>query len=205
MSAALSTWLSIASGKTPRGTQRALDELLAEHELSRLVMTVMDREAQRIADHRDFRPEIWARIVAFLGDFVHLCHRRKEDAVLLPALGPRLSAALEPVRRDHAAAELLTTELCDAVGEADWERVLRLSVTYAKRMRAHMRLEEGSELFAATARLPLGQDLVVRAGFQKVESEALGLRGRRAVLENLEALFAATGSSSMASVDQTAT
>lgn len=170
-------------------------ELLAEHALMAGVLTAMDREAATLLAGGPLRVEFWQDVVDFNGNFVHLCHRVKEESHLIRAM---LRAGVLPaehehaIHREHQAAKDLTLGICDGVGEGDWEQVQRLVSQYVFRMRAHMQHEENGLLPHAAA-LPAATLAQLRADFDAVEVAALRGRSRLAIQQLAERIRGASG------------
>lgn len=123
--------------------QSATDELLAEHQLTESALSAMEAEAYRLAHQQAYRPEFWSGMVDFVGNFIHLCHRKKEEACLFPMLAEYgMKDQVDVWVQDHGHAETMTFDLLEALGEADWEKVLRLVSMYVPSVRAHMATEE---------------------------------------------------------------
>ena len=65
--------------------QHPVDELLAEHALTLPLLLAMESEANKLAHRRHLRLHVWELIVELMGNFLHHCHRRKEDDALFSA------------------------------------------------------------------------------------------------------------------------
>ncbi len=178
--AAFDVWLAEADADARR--QRPAIELLAEHHVMSTVLGAMEAEAQGMLGGRPLRLPFWSDVVDFNGNFVHLCHRVKEEVHLIPMLTTHGLLAAEQetaVRREHETAKSLTLDLCDGVECGDWERVLRVVSIYTHILRPHMRHEEAGPFAAAVDRLPLEAERELRRAFDAVDVAALGDRGRR--------------------------
>ena len=172
-------WLEAADGRG--STAGPTDELLAEHHVMEAVLAAMEAEAEGMLAGRPLRPEFWRDVVDFNGNFVHLCHRAKEEEHLVTSLVAhgRLDGKREQaIRQEHGSGKDLTLALIEGAAEADWEKVLRLVSIYVHIMRPHMRREE-SGIFAAAAELPAGALAQLRREFAAVDQKALGSGGRR--------------------------
>jgi hemerythrin-like domain-containing protein len=175
---AFEQWIA---GPAAAGALLPAEELLAEHHVMAIVLAAMEAESQHLLAGRSLRPDFWSAVIDFNGNFVHMCHRVKEERHLIPALVEHrlLDAKLEhSVHQEHASGKELTLELCSGVEEADWEKVLRLVSIYAHVMRPHMRREEDS-YFARAASLPPEVQDRLRRAFAEVDDTALGQDGRR--------------------------
>jgi len=183
--AAIAAWIRCeAAGSQDR--QGPAEELLAEHMLMSAVLGAMKEESGSLAAGRPLRVEFWSGVVDFIGNFVHLCHRAKEEEHFFPLLLKRGLVSLdgcEALRHEHTLAKDLTLNLCSAIEEGDWERVLRLASAYGGFMAPHMKREELELAPLTGGRLPPDEDSTLRQGFCEVEARALVEGGRRHYLE----------------------
>ncbi len=102
-------------------------------------------EAHRLLTRQPVRMEIWSDVIDFFGNYVHLCHRKKEERILFPALvraGFVTSSQAEKMQDEHRRAELMTLELVDGASEGDWEKIGRIAEVYLHLMRPHLESEE---------------------------------------------------------------
>lgn len=191
--ASFGRWLAADDGKQP--APGPIDELLAEHHVMAAVLTAMEAEAEGMLTGRPLRPEFWSDVVDFNGNFVHLCHRAKEEDHLVTTLvaNGRLDGKREQaIRQEHASGKDLTLAVCEGVDEADWEKVLRLVSIYVHIMRPHMRREE-SGIFQAAAELPAAALAQLRRDFAAVDRRVLGAGGRRRFADIARRLAATAG------------
>ena len=145
------------------------------------VLVSMEHEATEVALSRELRPAYWHDAVYFIGNFVHECHRVKEELHMFPMLAhhglirPDFSEAIE---KEHGQAKEMTLSLCRHYEEGDWEAVTRIISMYAYLLRPHMNREERSfEMFVASdAGLDTAEELL--ASFREIEDKALQGRGR---------------------------
>lgn len=176
--------------------QSPFGELLAEHHVMSVVLAAMEVEAQRMLAGGALRREFWSDVVDFNGNFVHLCHRVKEESHLIPALlqhGLLDGEQGNAIRHEHESAKNLTLDLIDGVGEGDWERVLRVVSIYTHILRPHMRREETGVFAAAVRELPAAAVQELRLAFDAVDARALGARGRDHYVAVAQRLAHATG------------
>lgn len=178
---AYAIWL--AEADDPGARQQPVQiELIAEHYLMGGVLLAMDKELRRIDQGHSLRTAFWARTVEFNGDFVHACHRVKEEELLIPALianGIKSTQYVDSVHREHERAKRLTLGIRDGVEEGDWEKVMRLVAMYVSFLRPHMQHEE-LELFGEPSeKLPPAIQAELRAGFTEAETKAMKGNGRR--------------------------
>ncbi|MEO1337484.1 MAG: hypothetical protein AAFV29_17705, partial [Myxococcota bacterium] len=122
-------------------TQEPINELLAEHHIMDAVLAAMEREARRLSVHGELRTDYWERVVDFVGNYVHQCHRRKEERAL-QMVNERYQAVeagpMAMITRDHEQAHRLTWDLYNGVSDGDWEKVLRAAHLYLRVIRDHM-------------------------------------------------------------------
>ncbi len=185
-----------AEGDSGERQQSPFGELLAEHHVMSIVLAAMEAEAQRMLRGGSLRREFWSDVVDFNGNFVHLCHRVKEEEHLIPALvkhGLLDDEQDNAVRHEHQSARKLTMDIIDGVGEGDWERVLRVVSIYVHILRPHMRREETGLFAAAVQGLPAAVDQQLRVAFDAVDASALAGRGRSHYVDIARRLAQATG------------
>lgn len=177
--------------------QHPVDELLAEHHMLDAALAAMEVESHRLSRRQVLRTEAWADIVDFVGNFIHLVHRRKESQALFGAFAEASNGdhdkILEQTEREHQRAARLTMELMDGVNEGDWEKVLRTAQLYLAFARAHLRHEE--EFIFDVVRGALGptQTTQVRADFDRLEAFGLGERDRLYYLQLVQRLCHSAG------------
>lgn len=187
---AFRVWASAAprNGSGAPG-QSPTDELLAEHYVMTGLLSAMEGEARRLDAGEPLRASIWAGIVDFNGNFVHLCHRVKEEENFVPAL---IAADLfdptivDAIKGEHQNAKDLTLGIRDGVMEGDWEMVFRLVSMYLGFLPAYMQKEEAG-IFALARRLPEDASQSLRDAFDAVEAEALADSGRPHYLDIAQA------------------
>lgn len=194
-SALLATWTAALDMAEP--TQAPADELLAEHALMRRVLDAMELQAEAMLRGSALQPEFWHDLVDFHGNFVHLCHRVKEEIHLVPELvaaGRFGGEQAGVLHREHENGKQFTLELCDAVGAGDWERTTRLVAVCTHVLRPHMAREEDG-VFVAARGLDAAATQRLRTAFTAVERRALGAGGRRHHLDVARRLVHRSGAS----------
>lgn len=187
-------WLEDANSEEP-AEQDPIQQLLAEHHLINIVVSTLEVEGGRLAHREPLRVDFWADIVDFIGNFVHLCHRRKEEQHCFPALYKGAVASgnlVVEVSKEHKKLEELTLELCSAVENADWESVLRFTPLYSRLMKRHLQREE--ELMFAHAETELSGEVLetMQSGFRDADQQGLRGLGRKHYLEVARRLCSAT-------------
>lgn len=174
--------------------QHPIDELLAEHHLVRSVLLAMQNEAGRLANRQPFRPELWGKVVDFVGNFGLLVHYRKKAAHLYPQLASAgLGDEIQGLDREQGLEIDQTLDLVDALQEGDWEKVLRLVVVYVGTKRQQLEREELQILLPARTHLDPQALAALRASFDEVEKKALPDKGRKEYLEIARALIREAG------------
>lgn len=177
---AFESWL--AETVANKRQQDPIEELIGEHHLMTTVLAAMAAEAQGLLAGQPLRPEFWGSVIDFNGNFVHLCHRVKEESHLIPLLlehdllNPTACAA---IHREHQSAKAMTQDLRSGVEQGDWEQVLRIVSIYIHMLRPHMTHEETGLFATATSQLPAAAMTKLRASFTAVEQAALADRGRQ--------------------------
>jgi len=193
--AEVARWIKGAQGSAA-ASRDPLDELLAEHHLMELALSAMAAETRRLANREPLRTNVWADLVDFMGNFVHVVHRRKE-VVCLEALqaisGVGELPSLRQVSAEHARLAHITISIVECVDEGDWEGVLRAAHQYLALVRPHLRGEEEG-LFALVRRHLRDADLEsLQASFAEVERRGLGGRDRRYYLDIVQRLVTGAG------------
>lgn len=181
-----SAWVADARRAGTERSQGAIDELIAEHHMMDVVLAAMDREARKLGQHQLLRLEFWEDVVDWTGNYVHQCHRRKEEEALFPVMLSHVGAdqqLVEAIAAEHRQAKQLTLDLLDGVDEGDWEKVLRAAHLYVRLAREHL-VREQTEVFEPAVRLlDAGQHAALRRAFDAIERDALGDRDRLYYLE----------------------
>lgn len=187
-------WVAIARNEA-KAPQHPVDELLAEHHLIGIALDAMHAEAHRLGRRSLLRNDVWADLLDFVGNFVHLVHRRKESQCLQPRLASAGAegARFEVVSDEHDRIGRLTLALVDGITEGDWEKVLRIAHQYVAIARPHLRGEEAGLLIVARRMCEepaLGE---VQAEFARLEAFGLGERDRAYYLALVERIAHRTG------------
>lgn len=175
-------WAKAAkAGPDAARTQDPINELLGEHHITDAVLAAIEREARRLSVHGQLRPDFWERVVDFIGNYIHQCHRRKEEQAFFPMAGryePVDEGPVARITKDHEQAHQLTWDMYNGVSDGDWEKVLRAAHLYLRVEREHMVREE-NHLFEPTRDLLTPEDAAqLRREFDEIERHALGERDR---------------------------
>ncbi len=174
-------WVQEARGNTEQ-RQHPVDELLAEHHLMDIALAAMEAETHRLGRRKLLRNDVWTDVIDFVGNYIHLVHRRKESQCLMTAFTKAVGHDRHPVvaktEEQHGQAARLTFDLVDGLNEGDWEKVLRTAQLYIAFARPHLRYEE-TELFEiARAKLAPEQVAAAQQEFRRLEAFGLGERDR---------------------------
>jgi len=95
------------------------DLFLVEHDLIRRVITVLDRESERIGEGRDVDPVFIDRMVDFIYTYGERVHHGKEEEVLFreldsKPLSPKHRQMMESLAREHVEMRHLAEDLMEA-------------------------------------------------------------------------------------------
>ena len=169
------------AGSVSTREQDPINELLGEHHIMDAVLAAMEREARYLSVHGRLRPDFWERVVDFIGNYVHQCHRRKEEEAFFP-VAKRYELVDEgpvaKIHKEHEQAHQLTWDLVNGVSEGDWEKVLRAAHLYLRVARDHLVREE-THVFEPARELMTPEDAAdLRRRFDEIERDALGDRDR---------------------------
>ena len=194
LKSAFDVWLDESDARSRR--QPPGEVLRGEHYLMESVLRAMEAELKLMLAGTSIRTAFWGDVIDFNGNFVHLCHRVKEEDHLIPAL---VEAQLidadqhEGIEREHDRAKDLTLAIRDSVEEGDWEKVLRLVALYTRFLRPHMRREEDEAFVVATTELSPEVNEEIRVRFDHIDAAALGSSGRVGYVDLARRLNALAG------------
>jgi hemerythrin-like domain-containing protein len=113
------------------------DLLLAEHDLIRRVLAILDRESERIGEGREVDPVFIDRMVDFIYTYAERVHHGKEEEVLFreldsKPLSPEHRQMMERLVREHVEMRHLAEDLMAAgekYAEGDGEALERVEAT----------------------------------------------------------------------------
>lgn len=185
--AEVAAWMKEGRAGESKRAQHPIDELIAEHRLTAPVLLAMESEIRKLARRQAIRFEVWELIVEFIGNFLHLCHRRKEEEALFVPMAATGWKERDDVSIEHGRAERATHGICEAVSDGDWEMTVRLGSAYAYGMRRHMQREELSVLRLAKRSLSPEQVATAREAFDRIEATVMPA-GRKRLLEIIREL-----------------
>lgn len=160
-----------------------------------LVFDAMVVEARQGEQGADVRVEFWRHVVDFVGNFVHRCHRAKEDDFFFPVLVRAKILDERSIRtREHGEeARELTLAIRDGVVSGEWKRVFRVVPEYVVFMRHHMMGEERDLLHPYARSVGRRVQDEIMAGFQGVEKQTIAKRGRQSYIDMARRLCDMTG------------
>lgn len=194
---AFETWMNNVGLAPARwAPERPEHELLAEHYMMGLATSAMEEEAQQLLRGASLRPAFWQQVVDYIGNFTHRVHRVKEEEVFFPALaewGLLIPEDKEHFEADHRALGDLTRDLCDGVGEGDWEKAFRVVSIYLGRIRPHLAAEEVRLLSPEVAKIPTKDLAPISRRFREIEAEALGSEGRNRIVTLTQGICRSVG------------
>jgi len=189
-------WVREARGKADR-RQHPVDELLAEHHLMDIALAAMEAETHRLGRRKLLRNDVWTDVIDFVGNYIHLVHRRKESQCLVAAFAKAVGDEHHPVvaktEEQHSHAARLTFDLVDGLNEGDWEKVLRTAQLYIAFARPHLRYEEADLFEIVRAKLAPEQVAAAQEEFKRLEAFGLGERDRLYYLEVAQRLAKRAG------------
>jgi hemerythrin-like domain-containing protein len=195
--AEFAAWLQNARAvPAQREVQSPCEELLGEHYLIESVLAAMEAEALRLNQGEDLRAGFWGDVVDFIGNFVHLSHRVKEETAFYPAVvrGGLIEASRsDDLEQEHDNARRLTLGICEGVESGDWEQVIRLVSMYVYFQRHHMKNEELELVLPFMRQLDASMDDEIASAFRAVEATALAVRDRRHYVDLARRLCDAAG------------
>lgn len=168
-------WSQVGSARDFEEGARALtpaDLLLAEHDLIRRVLAILERESEWIGEGRDVDPVFIDRMVDFIYTYAERVHHGKEEEVLFreldsKPLSPEHRQMMERLVREHVEMRHLADDLVAAgekYAEADGEALQRVEDTigYLSDLYPdHFQIEEETFFPAAQSYLEESEEAVI--------------------------------------------
>ncbi|MCK6544682.1 hemerythrin domain-containing protein [Myxococcota bacterium] len=188
---ALAEWLDAARSGAKVKAQHPADELVAEHRLLAPVLDAMELEANQVRFGKLIRIEFWEGVVDFTGNFIHLCHRRKEEEALFDVAESLGWVERPDLAEEHRRAVRATLAIIESVSDGDWEMTVRLAAAYATGMRKHMAREEQGVFALIKEKLPDDRVRALGASFDAIDTAALA-KGRKPFVDVVVSLCKAT-------------
>lgn len=168
----------------------ALDELEAEHDLIKHVLSALEAATPETADARFFDS-----VIRFIARFADGCHHEKEERFLFPTLAKRgMHVEMGPIGvmlLEHEMARDHVTRMRELIAINDVPGLCAKGREYAQLMRAHIAKEEAALFPLARGLLTAEDRSRLRTAFDGIETplESLdALRGMvNRVLESADA------------------
>lgn len=168
-------WSQVGSARDFEEGARALtpaDLLLAEHDLIRRVLAILERESEWIGEGRDVDPVFIDRMVDFIYTYAERVHHGKEEEVLFreldsKPLSPEHRQMMERLVREHVEMRHLADDLVAAgekYAEADGEALQRVEDTIgylSDLYHDHFQIEEETFFPAAQSYLEESEEAVI--------------------------------------------
>lgn len=168
-------WSQVGSARDFEEAARALtpaDLLLAEHDLIRRVLAILERESEWIGEGGDVDPVFIDRMVDFIYTYAERVHHGKEEEVLFreldsKPLSPEHRQMMERLVREHVEMRHLADDLVAAgekYAEADGEALQRVEDTIGHLSDLypdHFQIEEETFFPAAQSYLEESEEAVI--------------------------------------------
>lgn len=160
-------------------SQQPVGELLREHDLTRRMLTLLERVATRVELGLAFPVEDSALLLTFFREFVEFVHHAKEAEQCFPAVtmhgADELAELVGELVADHEASKTLLHALVlfwepGELRDDERDSFVEFARTYAARLRRHMAIEE-QLLFPAIEALPQPLVDAIATEFTRVGSE----------------------------------
>lgn len=169
----LGAWLADAKSGVKVRTLHPADELVAEHRLLMPVLAAMEAEANKVRFGKLIRVDFWEGVVDFTGNFIHLCHRRKEEDAMF-GVAESLGWSERPdIAEEHRRSVRATLAIIESVSDGDWEMTVRLAAAYATGMRKHMHREEEGVFALIRSKLEAARVNELRKAFDALDASVL--------------------------------
>ncbi len=177
----------------------AIEELTAEHEAVRLALQILGKMAAEIEGAGKIeQPEHLEQLLEFLTVFVDTCHHGKEEAFLFPALEAvgvsRKNGPIGVMLKEHQQGRDHVAGMKRALfkrTDHNPDTVAKLShhiKVYIDLLERHIEKENNVLFPLAIQHLPENRLMVLKNGFDQIESERIGEGKHEAFHEMLETL-----------------
>jgi hemerythrin-like domain-containing protein len=160
------------------------DELRAEHEGVRVMLSVIRAICRRLGTDEAVDPSDLPKVIEFLSVFVDRCHHGKEEDLLFPALEAagvaRDGGPIGVMLAEHAEGRELIRAMREALERWDVDppearrTFAARALAYADLLEEHIGKENGVLFVAAEAMLTPEADGELAAGFEAIERERIG-------------------------------
>lgn len=177
----------------------AINDLVHEHEAVQLTLTILQRIIDDIdANGKIANPEHLEQLFDFFSTFVDSCHHSKEEEFLFPALeeagvsregGPVGVMLNEHQRGRELVAAMKTAVTMSMKGDPGAALVLRRSANaYITLLRFHIEKENNVLFPLALTHLPATKLAQLKDGFDRIETEKIGMGRHEAYHKMIDAL-----------------
>jgi hemerythrin-like domain-containing protein len=162
----------------------ATEQLRHEHEAITLVLSILEKLCQQLANGQEVDPERFGQVLEFIQVFADQCHHGKEEQFLFPALEaagvPNAGGPLAVMLSEHEHGRALIRQLAGA-----WQKhrsgdrsatsvVIASALDYSAFLKAHI-FKENNVLFPmAEARLSADTQRRLLEEFERLEIERIG-------------------------------
>ena len=181
----------------------AIEELKKEHEAVRLTLNILEKIGHQVAKSKQIsRPDHLDQLFEFFATFVDRCHHGKEEELLFPALEKvgisREGGPIGVMLNEHQQGRDLVKkmkELKDRILKGDASAVESLNesiAAYTKLLNYHIDKENNVLFPMASHNLPEGRLQELKEGFDKIETEKIGVGKHEAfhkMLGELEEIY----------------
>ena len=162
----------------------ATEQLRHEHEAITLVLSILEKLCQRLANSEEVNPEHFGQVMEFIQVFADQCHHGKEEQFLFPALEaagvPKAGGPLGVMLSEHEHGRALVRQMAAAWQKHRWgDRaaaavVIASAQDYSAFLQAHI-FKENNILFPmAEARLSADSQRRLLEQFERLEIERIG-------------------------------
>jgi hemerythrin-like domain-containing protein len=181
----------------------AIEELKKEHEAVRFTLIILEKIGQQVAESKQISaPEHLDQLFDFFTTFVDRCHHGKEEELLFPALEnvgiSREGGPIGVMLNEHQQGRNLVKkmkELKDQILNGDASGVESLNesiVAYTRLLNFHIDKENNVLFPMAVRNLPEVKLQELKEGFDKIETEKIGIGKHEAfhkMLDELEEIY----------------
>jgi len=155
-----------------------------EHRIIERVLCAMEKNAFRLQEGKDVRPEFFIEVSDFIKGFADGCHHRKEEGVLfeyMVAQGiPKQNGPIQIMLLEHEQARTYTRAMREAAlnfhsGDSSAKEVIiHNALGYVSLLRQHIMKEDNILFPLADQVIPLLSYSDVIKAFERLEHEDIG-------------------------------
>ncbi|MPM31183.1 hypothetical protein SDC9_77737 [bioreactor metagenome] len=181
---------------------KATQQLRDEHEGIKIMLSVMDRIAEKITNGESPDSDHLDRIIEFIRVFADKCHHSKEEDVLFPALQahgmPKEGGPIGVMLSEHQQGRLFVKALGVAIndfrnGNKEAASAIALNaLSYTFLLRNHIEKENNVLFKMADEILNENEQELIAEEFEKIEVERIGLGKHEefhALLKSLKSIY----------------